>query len=381
MSEPPIVFQQALAAHRAGRLAEAERDYRATIAAFPAAPAAYANLATLLRGRGRAAEAEAVLRAGLEVSPGEASLVIYLAESRGAAGRWDEAETIVRDALALRPHDPPLVAMLAELRLSAGDYAEGWPLYAAGRLQRARLPPLRFPEWRGGAVGSLLLLPEQGFGDQIMLARYAPLLRARGVAVTIICSPALARLFEPAGAAIIAPTGPIETPPHDAWALVSSLPLHFETRLETIPPPLALRAGPRARGGPRGGLGVMTQGNPAHRNDARRSLPPAAAAELRALPGAVSLHPEDTGARDFQETAELVAGLDLVITVDTAVAHLAASLGKPTWILLPAIATDWRWLRERPDSPWYPSARLFRQRPGEGWGPVIAAVKQALGRA
>jgi ADP-heptose:LPS heptosyltransferase len=122
----------------------------------------------------------------------------------------------------------------------------------------------------------------------------------------------------------------------------------------------------------------MTTGAAYHPNDANRSLPPTVAAELLALPGAVSLRPEDTGARDFQDTADLIAGLDLVITVDTAVAHLAASLGKPTWILLPAAKTDWRWQKERTDSPWYPSVRLFRQGSAGDWAGVIAQVRTAL---
>jgi ADP-heptose:LPS heptosyltransferase len=102
------------------------------------------------------------------------------------------------------------------------------------------------------------------------------------------------------------------------------------------------------------------------------------AERLLALPGAVSLHPDDTGARDFAETAEIVRGLARVVSVDTAVAHLAAAMGKPTWILLPAVGTDWRWLRDRRDSPWYPSAELFRQqRPGE-WEPLLAEIERRL---
>jgi ADP-heptose:LPS heptosyltransferase len=125
-------------------------------------------------------------------------------------------------------------------------------------------------------------------------------------------------------------------------------------------------------------VGLVTRGSPTHRNDAHRSLPDALAAELRAAPGAVSLHPEDSGARDLQETAEIIAGLDLVVTVDTAVAHLAGSLGKPTWVLLPAHGCDWRWLRDRLDSPWYPSVRLYRQAAPGGWSEVVAAVRRDL---
>ncbi|MBS0331803.1 MAG: hypothetical protein JSS35_03470, partial [Proteobacteria bacterium] len=148
--------------------------------------------------------------------------------------------------------------------------------------------------------------------------------------------------------------------------------------LEQIPKAPYLRppAGAPAEGG---GVGVLTRGRPEHPNDANRSLGPEAAARLLALPGARSLHPDDTGAADFADTAALIAPLDLVISVDTAVAHLAAAMGKPTWILLPAFMNDWRWMEARSDSPWYPTARLFRQPAMDsGWSPVLDDVEAAF---
>jgi hypothetical protein len=130
----------------------------------------------------------------------------------------------------------------------------------------------------------------------------------------------------------------------------------------------------------RGGVGVKVSGNPTHSNDGKRSLPAKVAAELPSLDGEIDLDPASTGARNFQDTAEIVAGLDLVISVDTSVAHLAAATGKPTWILLPFFSTDWRWMRGWQDSPWYPSVRLFRQGADEDWAPVIGQVRSALGR-
>ena len=122
-------------------------------------------------------------------------------------------------------------------------------------------------------------------------------------------------------------------------------------------------------------VGLMTRGNPTHENDANRSLPEDAARRLRDLPvRTFDLDPAATGARDFADTAALLERLDLVISVDTAVAHLAGAMGRPGWVLLPAVETDWRWLRGRRDSPWYPSLTLYRQGPGEGWGPVIDRV-------
>jgi ADP-heptose:LPS heptosyltransferase len=123
----------------------------------------------------------------------------------------------------------------------------------------------------------------------------------------------------------------------------------------------------------------MARGNPVHGNDANRSLPAEAEAELHALPGdVVALAPEETGAADFADTADLIAGLDLVISVDTAMAHLAGAMGKPCWVLLPAAWQDWRWLRGRKDSPWYPSLRLYRQRTAGDWREVLDEVRRDL---
>lgn len=125
-------------------------------------------------------------------------------------------------------------------------------------------------------------------------------------------------------------------------------------------------------------IGVCWKGNKEHANDANRSLDPRSARRLRRL--GMSLLPEHTGAWDFQDTADIIAGLDLVITVDTSVAHLAASLGKPTWILLPFVETDWRWMKGRTDSPWYPSATLYRQPAPGDWASVLDRIEQNLAR-
>lgn len=334
-SGAPEVFRRALAAQTAGELVVAAEGYRATLAAYPDAEPAHHNLVSVLVALGRTADAEAALRT----------------------------------ALALWPANPAFRMNLGLLRLAAGDYAAGLPLYEARRELdgAAAAPAFSFPEWQGEPAASLLVFPEQGLGDQIQFARYVPRLQAMGIAPTLACSPALVRLFEPLGVPLVPAAGTVRFARHDAWTLCGSLPLRLATTLADIPPPAPLRAVPRVSGG----IGVVARGNPGHRNDANRSLPPAAAARLLAAPGAVSLAPEDTGAKDLQDTAEIIAGLDRVVSVDTAVAHLAASLGKPTQILLPAAGTDWRWLRERADSPWYPSARLCRQAPGEPWEAVV----------
>jgi tetratricopeptide (TPR) repeat protein len=321
---------------------------------------------------GHFAEAEALYQAARGEEPWRAAHNLGILQS--SLGRLEAAEQAFREALAASPENPESRYSLAHVLLAAGRWAEGWPLYEARReLPRLELPkpPHDLPEWRGEPLDGrrLLVVGEQGFGDQLMFARFLPQLSAMGARVSYLCRPGLMRLI--AGA--LPNTADLSGMRFDAWTLAGSLPLRFGTRLDSLPPPtpLALTAAPGGQG-----IGVVTRGRPTHLNDANRSLSGEAQGRLLAL--GRDLSPEATGARDFRDTARIIAGLERVISVDTGVAHLAATLGKPTWILLPHVGTDWRWMRGRPDSPWYPSVRLFRQpRPGD-WAAVLDEVEAAL---
>jgi len=254
---------------------------------------------------------------------------------------------------------------------------------------------------------TILIAADEGLGDTIHFARYVPMLAARGARVLLAVQDPLHRLMSDlGGASVCVPMSAMSTlPDFDLHCPTSSLPLAFNTRLETIPsgqylpgPPESRIQAWEARLGPRTRLrvGLVWSGDPSHVNDETRSIPlrtlsrildvdasfvslqkaprPHDAAVLRERRDIIDLTADLT---DFTETAALIACLDLVITVDTSVAHLAAALGCPTWILLPW-TPDYRWLLDRTDSPWYPSVRLFRQTDTREYESVLDRVRDEL---
>ncbi len=291
-------------------------------------------------------------------------------------GRFAEAEASFRKALLLAPDDATVRHALAISVLAQGRYPEGFKLYA-GRTNvpqlNIRRPSLTVPEWNGEDLAgrSIAIFPEQGLGDQIQFSRFVRDLKAAGADVTLLCAAPLARLFAASlGVRALAAKGDVTFPDPDYWSLIGDLPGKLGVDLAGLGRSPYLFASPAP---PTGGVGVMLQGNPNHPNDAERSLPAGSGFSF----DTVNLDPAQTGATDLADTAQIIAGLDLVISVDTAVAHLAGAMGKPCWIMLPAYRTDWRWMSEGTTSPWYPSARLFRQKRRGAWADVIQAVERA----
>jgi len=345
---------------------------------------------------------EAALEAAADavaIDPGQFQARANLALALEAVGRLDEAEYQSRRALTGVPDSFAGQHNLAGLRLSRGLLdAESWRLYEArfGMTTQSALIG-QVPRWTGADISgkTMLLHAEQGYGDTIQFARYAPMVKARGARVILAVAPPLIRLMQTLdGVDEVVAAGSL--PPFDVFCPLASLPGVFDTRLETIPAGIPyLAADPEAGVKPRRlssrhlQVGLAWAGNPGFIHDRARSID---AVEFRGLEevAGVQFHSlqKDSeppfpmmdrmaGMTDFADTAALIAGLDLVITVDTAVAHLAGALGKPVWLLSRFLGC-WRWLKDRSDSPWYPTMRIFRQERQGGWAPVLASVRSEL---
>lgn len=387
----------------AGRLDEAMASHRRTVVLHPGYQNAYVSLANALSHQGRLPAAIAACRRAIGIDPAYWHALSNLGTLLHDDGRVPDAIAAYRAALALRD-DPAIRVNLGHALLSIGLFEEGWRNYE----HRHALPMLadgqRFPQprWRGeaGAGRTLLIHAEQGLGDTLQFCRYVAIAAARGCRIIFQVPPSLARLFQGlAGAPMIVAQGQ-PLPPFDLHCPLLSLPGILGTRLDTIPADIPyLQADPgdiatwrsrlATRPGPR--VGLAWAGNRQLAADARRSISPERLASLLACPavGWYSLQ-KDTAApagmtdlmadiRDFADTAALVANLDLVISVDTAVAHLAGAMGKPVW-LLNRFDAEWRWLRDRCDSPWYPTLRQFRQAAPGDWEGVIARARAELER-
>jgi Tfp pilus assembly protein PilF len=432
------------------RFAESAELFQRAVQANPKSAKYYVNLGLSLGGMGlrRTAEAIAALRSAIAIDPDIPEAWANLGNEFGNDDQYDEAMVCYQRALKLRPDyadahcnlgalfqktlptlDPAIAAYEKAISLQEdfalahwdlglalllrGDYPRGLPEYEWRWKTDTVVMPRKFPQprWDGSDLAgkTILLYAEQGFGDTIHMARYAPLVAARGGRVILECQPPLSRLLlNLSGVERIIPAGE-RLPPFDVHCPLLSLPLLFKTTVETIPASVPyLRAEPElveqwSKKLPRDVgvqyVGLVWAGRPENKNDRNRSmrlkdfaplaaiknvrfvslqLGPAAAQSRRPPPG-LELIDFTSDLHDFADTAGMMAHLDLVIAVDTSVAHLAGALAKPVWVLIPTMP-DWRWMLQREDSPWYPTMRLFRQTTRGDWNEVMQRVKLELGK-
>jgi tetratricopeptide (TPR) repeat protein len=391
---------------------EAIASYDRALALDPKFGDALNNRANALQRAGRHEEALASYDRALEVNPSHAEVLNNRGSALAALGRYAEAlESCIRST-TINPLYANAQWNESLLRLRMGDFAGGWEKYE-WRWKRPeglkKVRTLSKPRWYGDepvAGKTVLLYVEQGFGDTIQFARYAKLLVERGAKVILEVQPVLKSLLLNLGDGINVIAIGEDLPPFDLQCPLLSAPLAFRTDLTSIPADVPYLSVPDERVEqwsnrlpPRQGIraGIVWSGNATHADDQNRSIALSRLAPLFDVPGFqfVSLQKgvRDADAEilaadpriadlarhidDFSDTAAAVAAVDLVISVDTSVAHLAGALGKPVWVLLP-FCPDWRWLLDRSDSPWYPSARLFRQPRMRDWDSVIEEVQQAL---
>jgi len=408
-SEPLLGRGMALLAfgRAAGALEPLHRAYELN----PTDPEAANELGLALGKLGQYTEAVHWFETALQIDRNFAPGYRYMGSALAVLRLEKEALYCLREARRLRPEWDDVWLDEAGVLLRAGRLQEGWRAYewreSARYMKKISAPAY----WTGDESldgKSIVLVAEQGLGDTLHFVRYAPLIAAMGASVTLEIQRPLKALLEPHaqawGVTIIAQGEP--RPFTDLQVLLLSLPYAYGTRLDTIPAhipylhtPLAytekwrdaVPAGAKLR------VGLVASGNPHYRDDAIRSIdlvqltplldlaevawfwlqPQTRESECEVLARYPDVNQLGAGFADFADTAAVLEQLDLIITVDTAVAHLAGALGRPVWILLPFLP-DWRWMLDRSDSPWYPSVRLFRQRRPGDWAGVVQDVAQAL---
>ena len=379
---------------------------RRAIELKPDLAAAHNVLGSILQDRRRPTEALASFQKAIQLKPDLVDAYNNIGGVLEGIGRVADAGGAFERAVSIAPAVPQFHVNLGLNRLLRGDLSGGWVELDWRRLDRtsASSRPFDQPLWDGSHLGgrTVLLTAEQGLGDTLQFLRYAPLVAGRGGRVVVEVHPPLVDLARTvAGVADVVAHGRGGLPGFDVHCPLMTLPRVFNTTLESIPAAVPYVSADPARAAawadrlpPADGrkrAGLVWAGNAKFANDRTRSLSPARLAPLSAVAGVrwVSLQLGATAAppldlwdrtadlHDMADTAALIANLDVVVTVDTSVAHLAGAMGKPVWVLLPAVP-DWRWLLGRTDSPWYPSARLFRQPEPGDWAGVVKAVVAAL---
>jgi tetratricopeptide (TPR) repeat protein len=396
---------------KSGRAEESLEYFHRALEIDPAHFDANFNLAVACRLLLRYEEATAPLERGMASRPTSQAALKMAAQNFASLGRHQEALRLVEKGLAMHPDDSNLHGQRAMSLLALGNLAEGFKEYE-WRWRADSFPQNRrfshAPQWTGFDITdkTILLHAEQGYGDALQFIRYAPLIAQRGARVLLYAQEDVLPLLKTVGG-IAEVIEPGQLPPKfDVQCPLLSLPYAFGTTLETIPANVPylhadetkieqwkprLQTTPDTRK-----IGLVWAGRPTHPRDAERSIPLTMLQPLSSVADAkffslqkgkaaaeqiegFNLVPLGADLKDFADTAAVIAQLDLLICVDTAVAHLAGAMGKPVWTLIGSF-TDFRWMLDREDSPWYPTMRLFRQTPRGDWSGLIQRVVTELGR-
>jgi tetratricopeptide (TPR) repeat protein/glycosyltransferase involved in cell wall biosynthesis len=368
------------------------------IARYPNSAEAYYNLGNFLKQQHQPEAAIAQYHQAIALNPNYLNAYFNLGNTYLENNQPEEAIAQYETALTIAPDDADTHTNLGFALLMTGDYSRGFAEYEwRNHRQDETSHPSLLPSWDGSDFSgrTLLLYTELGFGDSIQFIRYLPQVAQRGGRVILQCPESLIQLFSTLPCDRLIPTGEA-LPPFDITASLMSLPYLLGTTLDTIPatvpyltppnPPSIILESPHFK------VGMVWAGSSRYGNQRNRSCPVDYLLPLGEIPG-VRLYSLQKGQflenppatltdlapqlEDFADTAGAIAQLDLVITIDTAVAHLAGALGKPVWVLLP-FAPDWRWMRDRSDSPWYPTLRLFRQTQPGNWQEVGDRIAQEL---
>ncbi len=415
--QPDTLHLAGIVAFRLGRHEESLARMQQAIEYGVDTPLYLRNICEVYRTLGRLDDALAAGRRAVALSPSDPLCLHNLGIIRYERLEIDESIACAETALLMAPGMAGPHFGLAEALLLKGEWARGWEEYE-WRFSIAGAAPLMpktdRPAWDGTpfADRTLLIVADQGFGDVIQFCRYVPWAALRCPNIAIACAPELIPLVRQQHPDLTLFTRWEDCPPFHAYVAMSGLPRLHGTRIDSVPAPVPyLRADPHRvmawrqrlhQLAPRGyrRVGIVWAGRPTHNNDRRRSATLSAFAPVAALPrtALVSLQKGpsadqagqyygrapliNVGAeiQDYEDTMALLECLDVVITVDTSVGHLAAAMGRPAWLLL-AAAPDWRWLLGREDSPWYPTVRLFRQVRARQWDDVMARVAGELPQA
>jgi tetratricopeptide (TPR) repeat protein len=413
---PTALAMQGVVSAMAGDLERAIILLRRAIQLQPGNAAWYAHLGTLCRTTCRMQEAMAAGQESIRLDAGNAEHLVNLSLIFVDADDRERAMACLLRALGLRHDHADGHLAMAQNLLATGQFEPGWMEYEwrnQTEAGKATMPAMTSAPWNGMQIpaGRLLLVGDQGYGDTIQFARYIPMAAERCQELILGCSAELGSLLAKMPGVSQYCHNWTDVPGHAAHCRLSSLPYLFHTRLDTIPSKIPyLHADPAriahwrqrlAATLPAGirRIGLAWSGRPTHPNDRRRSMPlarlaalaeagpavfvclqkPVPARDLETLPQFPGMTDLSVDLTDFGEAAAVIENLELIVTVDTAIAHLAGALDKPAWILIPR-AADWRWMLDRDDSPWYPSVRLFRQqRPGD-WDEPLSQLRSALAR-